>query len=229
MAKIKFFVCLLITFFVVENKVYAQDKETFEGMTWYLKKSVALDSARSQGKQVFLVWGSTTCAYTRSVRQRMAVSPILQIVNEHYILWFSDCEIYFRSSPEVTDYLSGLPSSVTLPAICIIDTYDVKIGYGLKTGPQYSDELLEMLNRYVGNEFVSGKNSVSGSAYISGNKLVIKSESADEIISVFFVTGLLADRFHKTELEATRDLSKYSKGFFMVTGSSGWTQKINVR
>jgi len=225
MAPFKFFICLLITLLIVENNVYAQDSEVFEGMTWYLNKSTALDSARSQGKQVFLVWGRTTCVYTRGVRQKIGLY-LKSLVNENYILWFSNADIYNRNSTEVKDYLSGLPSSVTFPAICVIDMYDVKVGHGLRTGPRYTDELLEMLNEYVSNEYISGKNNVSGSAYVSGHNLIIKSESVDEIISVYFITGSLVDSFHKMEYEVMRDLTIYQKGIIIVVGSSGWMQKI---
>jgi hypothetical protein len=229
MASIRYLVCLLITFFVVDNKAYSQDSEVFEGMTWYLKKSAAIDSARSQGKQVFLVWGKTTCVYTRGVRQKMGLYPIKSLVNENYILWFSDVEIYSRFSPEVKDYLSDLPSSVTLPAICVFDMYDIKIGYGLQTGPRLLDELFEMLSGYVSNEDIAEEKNILGNVYVSGNKLIIKSASANETISVFLITGSLVDMFHKSEYEITRDLTVYPKGIFVVNGSSGWSQKFVVR
>ena len=229
MASIRSFVCLLIAFFVVNDRAYSQDSEVFEGMTWYLKKSVAIDSARSQGKQVFLVWGRTYCAYTRGVRQKMGLYPNKSLIKDNYILWFSNVDIYSRYSPEVKDYLSNLPPSVTLPAICVIDMYDVKIGYGLKTGPRLMDELFEMLNGYVSNENILEEKNISGNVYVSGNKLIIKSVSEDETISVFFITGSLVEKFHKAEYEVTRDLTVYPKGIFIVNGSSGWTQKFVVR
>ena len=227
MKLIRFFICLLITFFVIDNKAYAQDSEEFEGMTWYLKKSVAMDSARSQGKQVFLVWGKTTCANTRGVRQRIGLN-LKSLVNENYILWFSNSEIYNRYSTEMKDYLSGFKSTISLPAICVIDTYDVTIAHGLRTGPRYTDELFEMLNDYVDNGYIPGENNNSGRAYVSGDKLIIRSDSANETISVFFITGSLVDKFHKSEYEVTRDLKWNLKGVFIVTGSSGWTQKVII-
>ena len=230
MIRIKYFVCLL-TILLIAEKVYAQDDDTeiFAGMTWYLKKSVALDSARSQGKQVFLVWGRTTCKNTIRVRQRLAEFPLKSIVDEHYILWFSDSEIYRRFSPELSDYLLVLPPSVTLPAICIIDMFDVKVAHGLKTGPQYSDDLQAMLEQYVSNEYIEGESNVFCKVYVSGNTLVIKNEITDETISIYYITGSLADRFHKTGYDVIRDISKWCKGLFIVTGSSGWAQKIIVR
>ena len=228
MVQIKYFICLLIAVFVVETKMYAQDAEQYGGMTWYLKKSVAIDSALSQDKQVFLVWGRRTCAYTTSVRDRLTKSPLKPVVSDNYILWFSDCDIYLRSSPEVKEYLSVLPAIVNLPATCIIDMYDVTVAHGLRTGPQREDDLLEMLNQYVSNDFVAKKSDVL-KAYVSGNNLIVKNESAGEEIRVFTVTGSLVDMFRKTEYVTMRDLSVYPKGVFIVSGSSGWTQKIVVK
>ena len=220
-------ICLFITFIVVVNKAYSQDSEKFEGMTWYLKKSVAVDSARSQGKQVFLVWGRTTCGNTRGVRQRIGLY-LKSLVNENYILWFSDADIYNRYSTEVGDYLSGFTSTISLPAICVIDMYDIKIAHGLRTGPRLTDELFEMLNGFVDNGYVSGGKNISGGAYVSGDNIVIRSESTDETISVFFMTGALVDKFRKAEYEITRELTKYPKGILIVRGSSGWVQKVII-
>ena len=228
MVQIKYFICLLIAVFVAETKVFAQDAEKYGGMTWYLKKSVALDSARSQDKQVFLVWGRRTCAYTTGVRDRLTKSPLKPIVSDNYILWFSDCDIYLRNSTEVKDYLSVLPASVTLPATCIIDMYDVTVAHGLRTGPQRADDLQEMLNQYVSNDYITEKTDIL-KAYVAGNNLIVKNKSVYEDIRVFTVTGSLTDMFHKKEDVITRDLSMYPKGVLIVSGSSGWTQKIVVK
>ena len=225
----KYYICILISFFVIETNVYAQDSEVYKGMTWYLKKSVAIDSARSQGKQVFLLWGRTTCGNSMGVRKTLSEYPLKPVVDEHYILWFSDCDIYNRNSSEVGDYLSILTGSITLPALCIIDMYDEKVAHGLTTGPKYIAELRDLLNQYVSNDYIADKAGILNSVYISGNNLVIKNESEDEIISVYSITGSLTDRFRKTGYDIMRDLSGYSKGIFIVSGSSGWTQKVYIR
>lgn len=227
MKRIKYFIYFLFVCFVTGMEVRAQDVETYEGMTWYLKKSVALDSARSQGKQVFMVWGTTTCTYTKNVRKRLA--NLESIVADNYILWFVDAAIYNRGSAEVSDYLSVLTGTVTFPAICIIDTYDVKIAYGLKTGPQSESVLQEMLNRYVSNDYVPNNETILVKVYASGNELVVKNGIPGEIISVFTPAASLVDRFKVTDDDMVRDLSKYPEGIFIISGSSGWVRKIVVR
>ena len=214
---------------MIETKAHAQNSEIYEGMTWYLKKSVAIDSARSQGKQVLLLWGRSSCGNCKGVRQRLAEYPLRSIVDENYILWFSNCDVHGRNSLEVGDYISVLTGSITLPALCIIDMYDVTVAHGLRTGPKYEDELQVMLNQYVNNDYISDKANILNRVYVSGNNLVIKTESMGEMISVYSITGSLVDRFYKAEYDIIRDLSKYDKGLFFVTGSSGWTQKVFVR
>jgi hypothetical protein len=222
-------VYLFFLFFTISVQAIAQDveiyEENYEGMTWYLKKSVALDSSTSQGKQVFLVWGRTTCGNTIYVRQRLGLEPLKSIVDEHYILWFADYEKYKRNSPEVSDYLSGLPNYVEFPAICIIDTFDVKIPYGLQTGFKTASALQELILRYVGNDYLA-EAEPAVHVYISGNYLVIEHEIPNETVSVFSMTGGLVDRYRKNESPTMRDLSAYPKGVLIVAGSVGWTKKI---
>ena len=226
MSRIKCLICILIALFAIEKGVYAQHDTTFYSMKWYTVKSVALDSARKQGKQVLLVWGRTTCGNTQGVMRRLSEGQLKYIVNNNYILWFSDCDKYRRFSDEVSDYLANMEARIELPAICIIDTYDVKVGHGLTTGPKYVDELLALLNQYVGNDNIDDKTGEQEKVYVAGNNIVIKSNKADEVISVFTITGTLIDRFAKSEYYMTRDISKYSKGILLVCSSSGWSQKI---
>ena len=231
MSQIKYFISILIVFFVVETEVYAQDDnvDIYKGMTWYLDKSVALDSARSQNKQVLLVWGRFTCGNTNWVKNRLSEPPLKSIIEEHYILWFSNSNIYYPNSPEVADYLSVLTGYITLPAICVIDTFDITVAHGLKTGPQSVEVLQEMLQGYVSNDFIFDKDSESNHVYVVGDNLVVKGETTNEIISIFTIMGSLVDKFTKSEYEMIRDLSAYPKGVLLVTGSSGWSRKVVIR
>lgn len=227
MKRVPFLICAFLIFWVVGQGISAQNVSIYDGMTWYLRKTDALNSARSQGKQVFFLWGRTTCAYSNATRRLLAKDPLKSVVDENYILWFADAETYDRFSPDVDDYLSGLPSYITFPAICIIDTFDVKVPHGLRMGPQSEEELQEMLNRYVANDYVEDANN-SYNAYVYENSLVITS-SANEEINVYTVSGSLIDRFHKTEHLFTRSTNSYPSGILFVTGSSGWIKKVIVR
>lgn len=227
MKRVLFIVCTFLVFGVAGPGISAQNVSIYDGMTWYLRKTDALNSARSQGKQVFFLWGKTTCGYSNAVRRLLAKEPLKSVVDENYILWFADTETYDRFSPDVVDYLSGLPSYITFPAICIIDTFDIKVPHGLRMGPQSEEELQEMLNLYVANDYIESAND-SYNAYVYQNSLVITS-SADEEINVFTISGSLIDRFHKTGHLFTRDVNMYPSGILFVTGSSGWMKKVIIR
>lgn len=224
----RFVVCLSFIFFSILLQAQVQEVDIYEGMTWYLRKSVALDLARSQGKQVFFVWGKTDCAFTNGVKKSLAQEPLKSIINENYVLWFANYEKYKRDSPEVSDYLSELPSSITFPVICVINMYDEKIPHGLKIGPQNSDDLQEMLIHHVSNDYIIEKD-IPVSVYMSSGKLVIKNEIADEVVRIFGIDGSLKQQFHKTECHAIYNVSFYPKGIFIVTGASGWVRKIIVK
>ena len=226
MVRIKYLICLLISFFIIETKASAQDTVIYEGMTWYLNRSAAFNAARSQGKQVLLIWGRTTCGICKGVRQRLGQYPLKPIVDKNYILWFSNCDVHDRNSSEVGNYLAVLTGSVALPALCVIDMYDDKVAHGLTTGPKYEAELREILNRYVANDV---NTDISNKVFVSGNNLFVKSETVYEIISLYSITGSLLDRFYKEGYDITYNLSGFNKGIYIVTGSSGWTQKIFVR
>ncbi|MDR2917071.1 MAG: hypothetical protein LBV74_19945 [Tannerella sp.] len=228
MIQIKYLISLVFVLFIAEAGAQTGDSEKYGGMTWYLKRSVALDAARSEGKQVFMVWGRTTCSITTDVRRKLVKEPLRSIISEHYILWFSDYEKYNRYSTEVSDYLSVFSGYIAFPAICIIDTFDVKVAYGLRTGAQEVNDLQAMLNQYVGNDHFENKEKASVNVYVSGKNLVIKNDIYDEIVSVFTMSGSLVDRFRKVEYGINRNISAYAKGILVVTGSSGWSKKIVV-
>jgi hypothetical protein len=207
----------------------AQNDTIIEGMKWYLRKSEALDSARAQGKQVLLLWGRFTCRYSQATESNIGHEPIKSIVDENYVLWLSECDKYTQSTPEVRSFLVGLPTeNVLLPVLCVIDMFDEPTPYGLSWGPQYIGEsplLLNLLNQYVDNDHIDVIDN-SSKISISQGSLVIKSEAANEVVSVYSVTGALIDKFRKTGYDYVRDASSYPSGVLIVTGSSGWTQKI---
>lgn len=229
------FYCLILWFvasLMAGADLQAQDAEFYEGMTWYLRKSIALDSAYSQGKQVVMVWGTTTCPNTANVRKRFGRNTngiyLKSIVDEHYVLWFSNAENYDRFSVEVSDYLSKLYGTISLPVVCIIDPLSVKIAYGLKTGPQNATSLQELLNQFVSNDVVVENAPFSVSTFVSEGQLIIKKEASNqrETVYVYSLAGLLVDTFCMEASVETRDATAYPKGVLVVTGSSGWVRKI---
>ena len=243
MTRIKIIICLILALFAFETEMKAQDSTIFYGMNWYLKKSVAIEEARKQGKQIFLLWGKVTCPDCQWVKQKLSVPPFKDIIDENYVLWFSDNSVYKYDSEEVGIYLTFL-KNVPLryyPVNCIIDISDLTVAKRFMYGPefslnntteysdeisQYHKELTELLNGSVGNDIIYNGNDSDVKIFVVGNNIIIKSKPLAETVSVYTLTGSLVDRFHKTEYEITRDLSMYPKGLLIFAGSSGWSQKV---
>ena len=243
MARIKIIISLLVALFALETEMNAQDSKTFYGMDWYLKKSVAIKAAQTQGKQIFLLWGAEWCPDCKWVKQKLSEPPLNSIINEKYVLWFSDNDTYKYDSEEVGVYLTFLKDVPRkyFPVNCIIDTSDLTVANRFMFGPDFSlnntaiysyeinlyyKELTAMLNGNVGNDIFSNENDSDVIIFVADNNIIIKSKPLAEIISVFTLTGSLVDRFQKTENEIKRDLSKYPKGILIVAGSSGWSKKV---
>jgi hypothetical protein len=210
--------------------VSAQKTAVYEGLTYYLDKKEAFDSATVQGKQVFLFWGSVTCPRCNKVKENLAHEALAPILRDNYILWYSDVSDYKRDAPEVVDYLSAVPTpNIPYPALCIIDTFDITKAHGLVWGEELSVyQLRVMLTKYVANDYVNDHKSLNN-AYISRNKLVVKSDVAKEEIIVYAVTGVQIDKFDKTEQAITRDASSYPYGILVIAGSSGWARKVILK
>lgn len=233
----KFFLCF--SMFWITPEICAQDAEgaegveeenteVIDGMTWYLKKKEAFEIAREQNKYVFLLWGRDACEKCEALRVDVARCPVQTVIAKHYILWYSDCDVYDREHSDVTDYLSSFPKGIIpLPVTCIINPADEKKAYGLQNGDYDPYELAELLDNTVGNEPVVHSEKVG--VYVYENRLTVKNEVAREVVRIYTVTGALVDSFLKTTYEIDRNTLAYPIGMLVVTGSSGWTRKIVIK
>lgn len=220
------FSCIMV--FGTTLNTHAQKVEVVDGMTWYLDKEDAIEVAREQNKYVFLLWGRSICERCEKLRADIARCPIQSVIEKDYVLWYSDSDLYDRDHPDVAGYLSSFPSNaIPLPVVCVIDPADATIAYGLQNGDYDVNDLAEMLQSSVNNDYITNFIDVKVGVY--KNNLVIRSEIINEYIHVFTVTGSFVDRFRKTEYDTNRNISVYPGGVLVVTGSSGWTRKIFVR
>ncbi|MDR0699171.1 MAG: hypothetical protein LBG28_08155 [Tannerella sp.] len=215
---------------VISQGMNAQKTAVYEGLTYYLDKKEAFDTATVQGKQVFLFWGSVSCSRCNQVKKNLAHRTLTSILQEHYILWYCDDNEYSRGTPEVIDYLSVVPTpNVPYPALCIIDTFDITKAHGLVWGKTLTvSQLYDMLTKYVANDYIDDDKR-SNNAYISRNKLIVKSDATKEEIIVYAVTGSQVDKFNKTEPTLMRDASSYPSGILIIAGSSGWARKVILK
>ncbi len=225
----KYFFCFLFT--VIISGLSAQKEvENYEnlGLEWYLNKAEALDSARSQGKQVFLLWGQNSCGNCSYAKRSLAKARQKELMDAHYVPLFLDYNIYDRFAPEVDAYLPD-KGPIAFPVLCVIDTADIDTAHGYSSGYKSEDALFAMLNQYqyVSNEDCEFFEDASF-VFVSGNHLVVKNSVLNEIISVYTITGRLVEQFHKTKYETKRDVSAYPDGVLIVNSSSGWAQKISM-
>lgn len=234
----KFSLCFWM--FWIASGVYAQEAgetegvesddnlEVIGGMTWYLKKEEAFKVAREQNKYVFLLWGRDLCERCEELRLDVAKCPIQPVIAKHYILWYSDSDVYDRTHSDVSDYLSSFSEDrIPLPVICIINPADEKKVYGLQNGDYDVYELAEMLDNTVGNDRVSSSREII--LFVFGDNLVVKGGVDNEIISVYTIAGVLIDQFRKITNDVSRNIAVYPDGMLVVTGSSGWSKKLIVK
>ena len=216
--------------FVILSSSKAQDREfeVVDGMTWYLTKKDAIEVAREQGKNVFLMWGNRSCHRCDDFKKDAGWCFLQPIIDKYYILWYSDGEKYKRDSPEVSDFLSSFPKgSILQPALCVINPSDTTNAYEHRSGIYNIDDLVDMLEKSVSNDFIYDSGRVL--VYVSGNNIVIQSDLGNEVVSVFSVTGSLIDQFDKNDYSISRTFSAYPKGMLIVKGETGWVRKVTVR
>jgi hypothetical protein len=99
-------------------------------LVWQTSKETAVSMARDQGKDILLLAGRIkllgglqdcpNCEYMIKTVFESTSPPIKALIEEEYILWYSDWD----TSRESRVYASGLGETFTLPLICIIDPND---------------------------------------------------------------------------------------------------------
>jgi hypothetical protein len=98
-------------------------------LVWQTSKETAVSVAKDQGKDILLLAGRIwslgglldcyNCEYMKNNVFESTSPPIKTLIEEEYILWYSDVD----TSQEWSAYASGL-TYFTLPLICIIDPND---------------------------------------------------------------------------------------------------------
>jgi len=220
----------------LETQLNAYKERTvdiYKDMTWYLTKAGALNAARTLEKSVIMLWGDLPNNSCDSIKDNLANDSLRSVIDEHYVLWFSNRKFYDWGNPEIRDYIpDSLKDQVELPIICLLDSFNnfssSRIKY-VKYGDSYIsfDSLSTLLNNHVDNEAIAIYKPLNDSkVFISNGNLVIQNAAESEIISVYTLTGTLIDSFVKRDNYSGRDTSRYPKGILIISGSSGWARKI---
>ncbi|MEK7991022.1 MAG: CAP domain-containing protein [Thiotrichaceae bacterium] len=125
------------------------DDSNIESLVWQTSKATALQLAKQQSKRVLLIADREACEKEKSICPLLASAAVLAIIEQSYILWYSDRD----ESKDYGIYDSGL-SSYRLPLIAIIDPNNTDEDFiARKTGHQTdNDEFAQWLQKYVGSD-----------------------------------------------------------------------------
>jgi hypothetical protein len=233
MKQVKLFAILFSLLFLYTVSINAQTAEPLTelddfGNTWFLDKTAAVESARTQGKMIFFMWGSYACGRCKNVKRELSLEPLKSIADENYILWYVNYDNIPTSSPVISDYFKDYDQSPPFPFICIVDPADITIPYGRRNGDDALTGLQAFLNQYVSNELVNSDKK-EGTAYISNNNLIITSPSDNEIINIYAISGNIVKNINKNKQQISLNTNSFpSSGIYIITGTSGWSQKIYV-
>lgn len=124
------------------------DNSNIESLVWQTSKATALQLAKQQNKRVLLLADREACEKEKSICPLLASAAVLPIIEQSYILWYSDRD----KSKDYDIYDSGL-SSYRLPLIAIIDPNNTDKDFiARKTGYQTdNDEFAQWLQKYAGS------------------------------------------------------------------------------
>lgn len=191
---------------------------------WYEDREEALAIAKEQNKYVFLLYGRNSCSNCNAAKKFINRSPIKDIVQDNFILWFCNIDIAEKKS-QAQGYRAYFDGGVTLPLLCVIDPLDPMPALSYSTDYQSDEEIQAILksNMPTANEKIA---LLSNNISISDNMLTISNDNFDETISIYTISGQLIDSFNKKENIINRSTYSYPKGLLLINSSSGWNIKI---
>lgn len=116
-------------------------------LTWQTSRKAAFEKAKSENKMVLLFGGRERCGNCRYMRSQVFETmkpPVKALLEEHFVLWFSDID----NSTEWHRYATGM-NQIALPLICVIDPKSEKNYEERTTGRQHSPVFYNRLLKYT--------------------------------------------------------------------------------
>ena len=129
------------------EEFYSRLLQCTTDLIWYNSEATAFSAAISQNKKILLFVGresSHNCNYMKGTVFESAEPPIKELIEQNFILWFSDVD----DSIEWYPYADGL-GNFYLPLLCVIDPSNDNIYEDRTTGIQYSQEFYDRLLPYT--------------------------------------------------------------------------------
>ena len=202
----------------------------YQNNLWYTTKASAYDAATTEGKELLFVRGTTICVHTINARTAMGREPLRTELNNKYILWFCDAQIFNPASDECRWALEDYPhlqpfrintttgkTVIDFPVIATANTNNPDYPIQRRYGPIKNDTIHDI---FVKNEDISSLNK----CYIKGNDLFVSSQNTHEHVFIYSITGILLETINKTELEQTCQIS-LPNGIYVIQGKN-WNKKI---
>lgn len=215
--KVVFLITLLLLF--VNSLVKAADNQK-----WYEDREEAFAIAKEQKKYVFLLYGRTSCGNCNAAKKYISESPIKEIVNDNFILWFCNMDIDEKENQagEYRGYYSG---SITLPLLCVIDPENSYPALSYSKEYRTAEEIAAILtnNMPTSNDKTD---LISDKVFVSNKTLTISNNNQNETILVLTSGGQLIDSFNKKDHTTNRSMLSYPMGVLIINSTSGWSTKI---
>ena len=202
-----------------------------EDLIWHEDKDEVFKIAKEQGKLIFLLVGRETCGNCQGTRRLLNEEPLRPIVDDNYIMWFSDRDNNDRKA-EVKIYtdkfdIQSKIQSMLLPFLYIIDPNEpekylvAEWGYDKVKAPEILMTLI--VEHTTSNDFVFEPEQ---KVFLSYGTLNIYNNMQDEYIFVHSIEGKFITSFHKKDNRLTIDASRFPKGILVVSSSKRWSSKI---
>jgi len=219
---------------IINNTLYQVQQAVAdepEALIWLEDKEEVFKIAKEQQKLIFLLSGSHGCGICRRTMLNLdSVPDLRQIVDNNYIMWFSDFYTD-EGKAETSIYTKHLidGGAKTLPLVAVINPEDPNNYVSSFWGSQTASFIKTFLNNTIKitpNESISSQNK---KVTIFENTLYVSSDSDNELINVYAITGQQIYTGQKKEQNITINASSFPKGILIVQSSKGWSFKIIKR
>ena len=111
-----------------------------DGLKWYEDKEEVMELAKEQNKLIFMLVGRGTSNNSKKVMAHLNEEPVRQILEENFILWYSQYEDPDIEIPTETYAGTFEEASQTPPYLYIIDPTEPDKSISYATGYQDADQ-----------------------------------------------------------------------------------------
>lgn len=111
-------------------------------LVWSLTKADALTEAKANNKRILLLGGKDECSVCNSMKDMIAASPVKEIVDKYYVLWYGKITL---GTAEWSYMTSG---TFALPFIAILDYNNLDTPLSTSFGRQDVNDFCDRLKKY---------------------------------------------------------------------------------